>query len=313
MTRTESHIVLLSITLCWASSYIFIKNLPSALSPLAYMTLTSGIASIIFVIVFFKKLREFKVKLLMHSAIMAVLVCGNLIFERLGIAEIPASTASFVASLNIVFVPLLLLMLKRKPTKNNLLGIALILIGLTLTSGVNPRFFSDPGVLFMVTACIFMSVYIIIVDNFTKKFDPLLLGVGQMFLTAIIAFVLWSIEEPGTFFTLDYTNEMLANIFLLAFFARAYAYIMLMYAQKYANPISVTVIASTEPVVTLVLAMLIPNAFGLTESFTLIKLYGAGFIVAGAICAGTNFLDNPGAFQKLKFWRDHRKGDVPLE
>lgn len=313
MTRTESHIVLLSITLCWASSYIFIKNLPPTLSPLAYMTLTSGIASIIIVIVFFNKLREFKVKLLMRSAIMAAVICGNLIFESLGLSVIPASTASFVASLNIVFVPLLLLMLKRKPTKNNLLGIVLILIGLTLTSGVDPRFFTDSGVLFMMTACIFMSVYIIIVDNFTKKFDPLLLGVGQMLFTAIIAFVLWSIEEPRTFLTLDYTNEMLANIFLLAFFARAYAYIMLMYAQKYANPISVTVIASTEPVVTLVLAVLIPNAYGLTESFTLIKLYGAGFIVIGAICAGTNFLEKPMSFQKLIFWQGHRKGDTPHE
>ena len=33
---------------------------------------------------------------------------------------------------------------------------------------------------------------------------------------------------------------------MLAFFAKAYAYIMLMYSQKYASPISVTVIASTE-------------------------------------------------------------------
>jgi uncharacterized membrane protein len=120
------------------SSYIFIKNLPPTLSPFAYMTLTSGLAGIIFIIVFFNKLRELKGKLLMHSGIMAAVICGSLFFERLGIANIPASTASFVASLNIVFVPLLLLLLKRKPTKNNLLGIVLILLGLILTSEVHP-------------------------------------------------------------------------------------------------------------------------------------------------------------------------------
>jgi hypothetical protein len=53
MTSTETKIVLFSITLCWASSYIFIKNLPPTLSPFAYMTLTSGLAGIIFIIVFF--------------------------------------------------------------------------------------------------------------------------------------------------------------------------------------------------------------------------------------------------------------------
>ncbi len=301
MTRTESNIVLFSITFCWASSYIFIKNLPAALSSFAYMTMTAGLAGIILLIVFFKKLRGLKGELLVRSGILAAVICGNLIFERLGMASITASMGSFVASLTIVFVPLLLLLLKKKPTKNHLLGIVLILIGLILTSGVHLGHSLDAGVWYMMTACFFMAVYIIIVDNFTKKYDPLLLGVGQMFFTAVIAFGLWCLEEPKTFLTLTYTNEMLANIFLLAFFARAYAYIMLMYSQKYANPISVTVIASTEPVVTMVLALLIPNTYGLTETFTLIKLIGAGFIVAGAVCAGTNFLDQPGSPKKLKF------------
>ncbi|MDD3654387.1 MAG: DMT family transporter [Desulfotomaculaceae bacterium] len=301
MTRTEANIVLFSITLCWASSYIFIKNLPPTLSSFAYMTLTAGVAGIIFIFVFFNKLRELKGKLLIHSGIMAAIICVSLFFERLGIANIPASTASFVASLNIVFVPLLLLLLKRKPTKNNLFGIVLILLGLIPTSGVHLGHSLDPGVLYMVASCIFMSAYIIIADNFTKKYDPLLLGIGQMFFIAIIAYVIWYLEDPKTFLTVTYTNEMLANIFLLAFFARAYAYIMLMYSQKYANPISVTVIASTEPVVTMVLALLIPNTYGVTESFTLMKLIGAGIIVAGAICAGISFLDKPGFLQKPKF------------
>jgi hypothetical protein len=47
MTRTESNIVLFSITLCWAASYIFIKNIPDSISTFAYMTMTTGVASII--------------------------------------------------------------------------------------------------------------------------------------------------------------------------------------------------------------------------------------------------------------------------
>ena len=290
MTRTESNIVLFSITLCWASSYIFIKNLPDTLSPFAYLTMTAGIASIILLVVFFKRLREFNKKLLLRSGLMAAIICGNLIFERLGVVTIPASTASFIASLNIVIVPLLMLFLRKKPSKNNLLGIILIFAGLALTSGIRIGQSLDIGVLYMFFGCFFMAGYIICTDKFTKDYNPLLLGIGQMFFITIISFVLWSVEEPKTFFAISYTNEMLANIFLLAFFAKAYAYIMLMYSQKYANPLSVTVIASTEPIVTMVLALLIPNTFGGTESFTLIKLTGALFIASGAICAGTDFL-----------------------
>jgi len=227
---------------------------------------------------------------LLRSAVMAVIICGNLIFERLGIASIPASTASFLASLNIVIVPLLLLVFKIKISRNNILGIILILIGLAISSGIRSGHPLEIGVLYMFIGCIFMAFYIICTDKFTKQYNPLLLGIGQMFFTALIAFVLWTIEEPKTFFAVEYTKEMLANIFLLAFFAKAYAYIMLMYSQKYASPISVTVIASTEPVVTMVLALLIPATFGATESFTLIKLVGALFIGAGAIASGTHFL-----------------------
>lgn len=294
MTRIESNIVLFSITLCWAASYIFIKNLPADLSSFAYMTMTSVVAALILGIVFFSRLRELRGKTLVRSMVMAVIICGNLVFERLGVMQIPSSTASFVAALNIVFVPLILFFFKKKPSKNHLLGIILVLVGLVFTSGVYETGSLEPGVIYMVVACLFMAVYIIVVDRFTKNDDPLLLGVGQMFFTAGIAFVLWIWEEPRTFFSLNYTNEMLANIFLLAFFARAYAYIMLMYGQKYANPLSVTIIASTEPVVTMILALLIPSTYGITESLTLTKLIGAGFIVLGAICAGTNFLDHVG-------------------
>jgi drug/metabolite transporter (DMT)-like permease len=252
--------------------------------------MTTGIASLILVIVFFKRLKEFDKKTLQRSLILAAILCGNLILERIGITRIPASTASFVASLNIVFVPLLLLLFNRKPSPNNLLGIVLILIGLICTSGLKPEDTLNYGVLAMAAACLFMAMYIITVDSFTQKSDPLLLGIGQMFFTAIIGFVLWFVEEPKTFFALTYTKEILANIFLLAFFAKAYAYIMLMYSQKYTSPIAVTVIASTEPVVTLMLVLLIPNTFGSTELLTSAKLVGAAFIVAGAICAGTDFL-----------------------
>lgn len=308
MTRTEANIVLFSITLCWASSYIFVKNLPADLSPVAYMTMTSGLAFLILTIVFVARIRELKGRVLWRSAVLAVIICFNLVLERLGVSRIPASTASFVASLTIVFVPLILLLLQKKPTKNNVLGIPFILAGLALTSGIHRGAPLEAGVLYMVGACIFMAVYVIVVDGFSKQDDPLLLSMGQMLWVTVIAFLLWCLEEPRTFWALSYTNEMLASIFLLAFFARAYAYIMLMYGQRYANPISVTVIASTEPVVTMVLVLLIPDTFGQTEAFTASKLLGGLLIVIGAICAGTSFLDNPHWLSKVRLGHPKDRG-----
>ena len=283
MTRNENNIVLFSITLCWAASYVFIKSLPPDLSSYAYLTLTTGTASVVLVIVFAKQLKKLNLRILGQGFLMSLLMAG--------IDQLPSSNASFISSLNILFVPLLLLMLHRYPTRNNMLGIPIILFGLALTSGFELRGFLNTGTFYMIVACLFMAVYTISADYFTKSTDPLLLGVTQMCFTAIIGFLLWLIEEPQTFASIEYTRELLSSVFILAFFAKAYAYIMLMYSQRYTSPVSVTIIASTEPIVTLLLALLIPASFGAKEVFHLESLLGAMFIMAGAIVAGTNFLD----------------------
>lgn len=306
MTKTESNIVLLSITLCWASSYIFVKNIPSSVSTFAYLTMTSGIASIILVIIFFKKLREYNKQILLHAFILAVILCGNSIFEKLGLSTISASSASFVASLNVVFVLFMMFTFKKPVSLNNIAGIVLILLGITINSGIKFEKSLNAGFYIMLLATFCMSVYTVTADNFAKRDDPLLLGMGQMFFTFGIAFALWFIEEPKTFFSVIYTNTLLANIFLLAFFSKAYAYIMLIYSQKYASPISVTIIAATEPVVTMVLSLLIPNAFGSTEVLSTAKVAGGIFILCGSIFAETDFLS------KIKHKYKERIGDVGL-
>ena len=63
---------------------------------------------------------------------------------------------------------------------------------------------------------------------------------------------------PGSLFTIEWSKMTLSYIFLIAFFSKCYAYLMLMHADKYADPVSVTIVASTEPVVTLLAAVLLP-------------------------------------------------------
>ena len=57
MTKKESIIILFSITLCWSSSYVFIKDIPQNFSVYAYLALTSGVAGIILAFVMRRKLK----------------------------------------------------------------------------------------------------------------------------------------------------------------------------------------------------------------------------------------------------------------
>lgn len=288
MSKTENNILLFSITLCWAASYVFIKSLPSVLSTYAYLTLTCGIAAVLLTAVFFRKFKNLKPVTILKSAVLSGLLLANLIFDKLGINLLASSTASVLAATSILIVPFLMIIMRKCPTVNNIVGAVVIMAGIIITCGFNLENIFSEGALFMLLSAVSTSVYTIVADKITKEEDPLLLSVMQMWITAILGYIMWFIEDPGTFASLEYTNEMLSSIFILAFFSKAYAYVALMYSQKYSNPINVTIIASTEPVVTLVLAVLIPTAF--EEQFTTAAIFGAAVIMAGAIISGTDFL-----------------------
>lgn len=292
MTKKESNIILFSITLCWASSYIFIKDLPANLSSYAYLTLTAGIAGIILLTIFHRALFRLDRWTLFRGIILAVLIACNMLLEKKGLECIPSSTASFLASLNIVIVPMILLVFRKFPTKNNVVGILIILGGIMISNGITMTGSSFTGTLYMLGACALMSLYTVVAAEFTQKSDPLLLSILQICFSAIIGFFLWFMEDPSTFANITWSKRMLSSIFILAFFSKAYAYIMLMYAEKYSNAISVTVIASMEPVVTLTLALMIPNMQGETETFSARALAGAVVIAIGAIVAGSDFLSS---------------------
>ena len=297
MSRTENNILLFSITLCWAASYVFIKSLPSDLSTYAYLTMTCGIAAALLTVVFFKKIKTVRLLTLGRSVILAGLLLLNLIFDKMGIDRLASSAASVLASSSILIVPVVMIIMRKMPTKNNLLGAVVIMTGIVITSGFKAENIFSLGALFMLLSAAVTSVYTIAADRITKEEDPLLLSVLQMWVTAVMGFVMWFIEEPTTFASLEYTNEMLSSVFILAFFGKAYAYVALMYSQKYSDPINVTIIASTEPIVTLVLAVLIPTAF--EEHFTVAAVFGAAVIMVGAIISGTDFLSRKGG-EKLE-------------
>ena len=258
MSKTENNILLFSITLCWAASYVFIKELPADLSTFGYLTMTCGIAAILLTVVFWKKFKGLRPSAVGKSALLSLLLTLNLLFDKLGIDQLPSSTASVLAATSILIVPILLIAMKKMPTPNNLAGALVIMAGILVTSGFQTESLFCMGALFMFLSAVASSVYTIAVDKVTKEEDPLVLGILQMWISCIFSYILWFIEDPGTFANVDYSNEMLSSIFILAFFAKAYAYVALMYSQKYSDPIRVTIIASTEPVVTLVLAVLIP-------------------------------------------------------
>ena len=290
MTKKETIIVLFSITLCWSSSYIFIKDLSSSFSAYAYLTLTSGIAGIGLAIAFRNLFKKLDKKTLFYGSILAFLIAGNIIFEKMALDRLPASAVSAIAAMNIVIVPLILICRRRFPSRNNIAGIAIIILGLAISGHLHMQGGDISGIIYNLLSCLMMSLYTVFAADYTKEADPLLLTVLQLCVTAVIGLLFWVVRDPGSFKTINWSLETFSYIVIIAFFSKAYAYVMLMYSEKYCDAITVTIIAATDPIVTLVLAVLIPSTLGATELFSTRSLLGAIIIAVGAIVAGTSFL-----------------------
>lgn len=289
MTKKECNIILFSITLCWSSSYLFIKSLPEELSSYGYMAITTGMAGIAMMLMCIKQLHKIQMAMIGKSLCLALLLCGNLLTGKLGLMYMPSSMASFLSSLNIVMVPILLILGKKFPKKNQLLGMGIILLGILATNDFRMQSLNNMGTGWMLLACLLASVYTIMADKFTKEENPLLMSALQMIMCGAISFILWYLEDPGAVFRLSYQPQTISSLLVLTLFSKVYAYIMLMYAQKYANPMDVTVIASTEPVVTLILAVLLPEAYGAGEAVRFGAFGGSMLIALGAVVAGITF------------------------
>ena len=197
MTKKESIIILFSITLCWSSSYIFIKDIPQDFSVYAYLALTSGVAGIILALVMRRKLKLLNSVSLRQGLILGALITASNMFEKLGLDRIPASSASVYASMGIIIVPLILIFRKKYPSRNNLAGIFIILIGI-LVSNWGTMGAGLGGALYILGSTTAMSIYTILATEYTKETDPSLLTVLQMLVSAVFGFGLWMITDPGS-------------------------------------------------------------------------------------------------------------------
>ena len=287
MKKYETNILLLSVVLCWAAAYVFIETISAVLSPFGYLTLVNGIAAIILNLVFFQRILRITRKEFLHSMILGAIMLSVLLAEYAGVKRTNSSTASLLASLDLVVVPFLLIFLGKVPKKNQITGIFLILVGTVLSYKIPDSGNHIAGAFFMALDGVLMAFYNVFSNRFCEKDDPVILAAVQLLFMAAVSMVLWYREDPAVFFGVAWTTELISAVLVLGIFSKAFAYIALMYGEHYADPIDVVVIFALEPVITMVFAAFFPNEFGGAEAkITRTGLVCAAVIVAGSIIAG---------------------------
>jgi drug/metabolite transporter (DMT)-like permease len=275
VSRARAELYLLSLTVVWGSTFALTKIVLLHASPFVYISLRFAVASLLFSALFFKRLRSLTGKALMRGAALGVLLFIGFVTQTVGLQYTSASKSAFITGMMVVFTPLFQLLIERRPPKlGNVIGVALVTVGLYLLTSPQGSEFTGGDALTLLCAIAF-ALYTVYLDIFGKKHDPAHLSFVQFLTTMILAaMTVPFLETPR----LNLRPDFLAVLLYLAVLPTVVAlYVMAKY-QKYTTPTRSAIIYSIEPPVAAVFAYFI-----LSEFLGILGVLGGILIVSGLI------------------------------
>jgi drug/metabolite transporter (DMT)-like permease len=164
--------------------------------------------------------------------------------QQTGVMYTTAGKAGFITGLYMVIVPILGLFLKQKVNNTTWIGIVIAIIGLYILS-INEDFSISKGDLLVLIGSVGWAIHILLIDNFTKKIDPLKLSSIQFatcsILSLLVAFIFEDINMVGI-------SAALVPILYGGLLSVGVAYTLQVVAQKNAKPSHAAILLSMESV-----------------------------------------------------------------
>lgn len=275
---SKAELFLLGITLIWGSTFVITKNALATASPLAFMSIRFGLASLIFWAIYRKEI-DFKIsKISLAGFGVSLSMLIGFATQTAGLKYTSASHSGFITGLLVIFTPIFQIMIEKKwPKWGTILGVILVTIGLFLL--INPQNILDQNTLFgdflTLICAISFAIYIVLIDVASKKDNIYFLTFLQMLVVAIGGiFCSFFIEKVYV----EFNTNLLISALYLAIMATIVATFVQTKYQKETTPAKAAVIFTMEPVFSAVLAF-----FVLGEMIGWTGMLGGMIIVSGLL------------------------------
>jgi len=271
----KAELILLSITFVWGGTFAVVKFALSSASPLAFLAIRFGIASVVFPLVYRKNYLSIDRATLTGGLFLGFLLMIGFAFQTEGLKYTTSSKSAFITGLLVAFTPIAQAVIERKwPSRGNLIGVVLVAIGLFLLTSPNGQAFNI-GDLLSLFCAITYAIYIVYLDIFSKKHDVSRLTFLQLAVTCLLsAAAAPFLEKIEVHFTAGLIWALLYTSILATVFS---TYLQTKY-QRETTPVKAAIIFSMEPVLANVIAFF---AFG--EFVGYIGAVGGVLIVVGLL------------------------------
>lgn len=194
------------------------------------------------------------------------------------IQYIPASLASLLLYAYPMIITVIAVLIKQEVfSRFKFVGLILSTFGLVLVLGLAFHGINSFGIILALGAAFIYSIYILIGNNILKTASPL---VSTTIISTSAALTYGLIGLPIGGFTWNLSWGTWIGIGGIAVFSTVIAMLTFFEGIKRIGPTSTSIISMTEPLMTVVLAVILLN-----ENITLLQATGGLFVVVGGILA----------------------------
>ncbi|MGO9482029.1 MAG: DMT family transporter [Candidatus Kryptoniota bacterium] len=276
MSRSrKAELILLSITLIWGGTFAVVKFALASSSPLTFLAIRFGIASLIFPLIYRKKYFSMDKSTLIDGVSLGVLLMIGFAFQTIGLKYTTSSKSAFITGLLVAFTPIAQAIIEKKlPSRGNWIGVGLVAIGLFLLTSPGGQSFNI-GDLLTFFCAISYAIYIVYLDIFSKKHDVSKLTLLQLSVTSLLSVSVAPFLET---MEVHFTSGLIWALLYTSIFATVFATYLQTKYQRDTTPVRAAIIFSMEPVLANVIAFF---AFG--EFLGYIGAIGGALIIAGLL------------------------------
>ncbi|MBQ6517417.1 MAG: DMT family transporter [Anaerolineaceae bacterium] len=198
LNQQKSELLLAAVILARSTSFVLSKTAMNSLTPFNLLAVRFLTAFAFLAILFGKKLVRIQKTELKYGFLLGVLFTIMMGCELTGLRATDSATTSFIENSAMIFVPILQFVFMKKKLKGaEGLRIALAVSGIAfLTLGASGGLLRS-GCVYLLGSAIFYASAILLTNIASRKGDPLMIGITQVFtigfLSLIMSFIL---EQP---------------------------------------------------------------------------------------------------------------------
>lgn len=256
--RRKALIGLLSVTLVWGATFIWMKQALNSVKPEieeyginAVVSVIVGarfLIAIILLLIFFKQTRQVSKADWQGGAVLGGLMLCGFVTQMVGLDEINPAVSAFLTSLYVVMTALITTWIVKKPlSKILVLGVLLATFGAGFIEGP-PHLSWGIGEVLTVVSALFFALHIIFTQKFTQQLDPVKLTLTSFVLLVLGAVGLLVIFDGFGAVSIVFADGVIVPLLCLGIGGSFFALLVLNLYQRYLNPVQAAIIYAFEPV-----------------------------------------------------------------